>query len=114
MADQQCRPSISFPVPLALPKIARSAMMQLVVETEHCPFILDRVLGTIREHDGLPFTIRTDRGTRIQRIEVDLGAQDDEAALVLLQALRRLPNVRGARFMLPAELPEQPVLSTKL
>jgi hypothetical protein len=101
MIGQDYKPSISFPDPPELPKIDRANMAQLVVETEKCPLILSRILEVIRQAHVLPFTITARRDARVQIIEMELGALPQRPALAILQELRRLSNVRVARYMLP-------------
>jgi acetolactate synthase regulatory subunit len=103
MIEQDYRPSISFPEPPEFPKLNRAHMAQLVVETEKCPLILSRVLEVIREHEILPFTISTRRESHVQTIEMELSALPNRPATAILQDLRRLSNVRVARFLLPAD-----------
>lgn len=109
MIDHDYRLSITFPPPPELAKIDRTMMAQLVVETEKCPLILSRILETVRKHEILPFTIGTRRDSRIQIVEIGLCALPQKPALAILQDLRRLSNVRLARFLLPAEQTQQPV-----
>ncbi|ALJ14687.1 hypothetical protein ATM17_18160 [Sphingopyxis macrogoltabida] len=89
-------------------------MAQLVVETERCPLILDRVLEIIRERDVLPFTITAKRDLRVQMIEMEVSAPEQQPALALLQDIRRLANVRFARFHYPSEPPFEASTSAKL
>lgn len=103
MIERDYRPSISFVPPPDLPKVNRANMAQLVVETEPCPLILSRILEVVRQRDILPFTITARRETRVQIIEMELSALPQRPALAVLQDLRRLSNVRGARFLLPAD-----------
>lgn len=114
MIGQDYKPSISFPAPPELPKIDRANMAQLVVETEMCPLILTRVLEVIREHDALPFTISARRDARVQIIEMELTTLPQRPALAILQDLRRLSNVRLARFLLPADLEQRPAVAAKV
>lgn len=114
MIEQDYRPSISFPEPPPLAKVDRAQMAQLVVETERCPLILARVLEVIREREVLPFTIATRRDARVQIIEMELVALPQRPALAILQDLRRLSNVRFARFLLPAEQHRQPTVAAKV
>jgi len=114
MIEQDNRPSISFPAPPELPKIDRANMAQLVVETEKCPLILTRILEVIRDHDALPFTIATRRNTSVQIVEMELIAPPQRPALAILQDLRRLSNVRFARFLLPADQDQQRVVAAKV
>ena len=94
--------------------IARAEFPQLVVETEKCPLILNRILEVIRDHDALPFTIATRRNTSVQIVEMELIAPPQRPALAILQDLRRLSNVRFARFLLPADQDQQPVVAAKV
>lgn len=114
MTEQDCRPSISFPQPPELPKIDRANMAQLIVETERCPLILSRVLEVVREHGALPYTIAARRDARVQIIEMELSALPQRPALVILQDLRRLSNVRLARFLLPADHAQTPAIAAKV
>ena len=113
MIDQAYRPSISFPEPPELPKIDRADMALLVVETEKCPLIIARVLEVLREHGALPYTIASRRDSRIQIIEMELSALPQRPVLVILQDLRRLSNVRLARFLLPADQARPPAVAAK-
>jgi acetolactate synthase regulatory subunit len=103
MIEQDYRPLISFPEPPELAKVDRANMAQLVVETEKCPLILSRVLEVVRDHDAMPFTIAARRDSRIQIIEIELSTLPQRPMLAILQDLRRLSNVRLARFLLPAD-----------
>lgn len=114
MIDQAFRPSISFPEPPDLPKINRANMAQLVVETERCPLILARVLEVVRDHDAMPFTIAARRDSRVQIIEMELTTLPQRPALAILQDLRRLSNVRLARFLLPAHQEPQTPVAAKI
>lgn len=114
MIEQDYRTSISFPDAPELPKIDRANMAQLVVETEKCPLILARVLEVVREHGTLPFTITTRRDSRVQIIEMELSALPQRPALVILQDLRRLSNVRLARFLPPADQTQPPAVAAKV
>ena len=114
MIDQAYRPSISFPEPPDLPKIDRANMAQLIVETERCPLILARVLEVVREHGALPYTIASRRDSRVQIIEMELSELPQRPALIILQDLRRLSNVRLARFLLPADQESQSVVVAKV
>ena len=114
MIGQDYKPSISFPEPPELPKIDRANMAQLIVETEKCPLILARILEVVREHGALPFTIAARRDARVQIIEVELSALPQRPALVILQDLRRLSNVRLARFLLPADQAHPPAVAAKV
>lgn len=113
MADHEETSSISFPSPPAFPKVDRSTMAQLVVETEICKLVLSRVLEVIRERDVLPFTISTRRNTKVQIIEMEMVAMPQRPALAILQDIRRLSNVRFARFLLPADHEAAPAVSAK-
>lgn len=113
MFGQDYKPSISFPEPPELPKIDRGDMAQLIVETELCKLVLSRVLEVIRQRDVLPFTISTRRSAKAQIIEMELVALPQRPALAVLQDLRRLSNVRGARFLLPADHEAAPAVSAK-
>lgn len=114
MIEQDYRPSISFPEPPDFPKVDRSQMAQLIVETEKCPLILSLVLEVIRERDILPFTIATRRDSRVQIIEIELCALPDRPATAILQDLRRLSNVRIARFLLLADQGKQTTVASKI
>jgi len=114
MIDQDYRPSISFSPPPELSKVDRASMAQLVVETEKCQLILSRILEVIREHDILPFTIATRRDSRVQIVEMELTALPQRQALAILQDLRRLSNVRVARFILPADHDRQLAVTAKV
>lgn len=109
MSEQDYRPAISFPEPPELPKLDRAQMAQLVVETERCPLILSRILEVVRQHDALPFTIATRRDTRVQIVEMEVSIMPQRPALAILQDLRRLSNVRLAKFLLPADQERQSV-----
>lgn len=112
MIEQDYRPSISFPAPPELTQIDRANMAQFVVESEKCPLILGRVLEVIRARDILPFTIASRWDSHIQTIEIELTALPHRTALATLQDLRRLSNVRIARFLLPAEQTPPPSISS--
>lgn len=114
MFEHDSRPSISFPDPPELPKIDRANMAQLIVETEKCPLILSRILEVVREHDALPYTIATRRDSRIQIVEMELSVLPQRPALAILQDLRRLSNVRVARFLLPADQARAPAVAAKV
>lgn len=114
MFEHDSRSPISFPDPPELPKIDRANMAQLVIETEKCPLILSRILEVIRRHDALPYTIATRRDTRIQIVEMELSVLPQRPALAILQDLRRLSNVRVARFLVPADLARPPAVASKL
>lgn len=114
MIEQDYRPSISFPPPPEFLKVDRSTMAQLVVETELCKLVLSRVLEVIRQREVLPFTISTRRSAKAQIIEMELVALPQRPALAILQDLRRLSNVRGARFLLPADHEAAPAVSAKV
>lgn len=88
-------------------------MAQLVVETEKCPLIFARILEVVHEHDILPFTIATRQDSRMQIVEMELTALPQRLSLAILQDLRRLSNVRIARFLLPAEQAEQRSIAAK-
>lgn len=109
MIDHDCRPSIAFPSPPELAKVDRTRMARLEVETEKCPLILSRILEVVHEHHILPFTIGTRRDSRVQIVEIELCAPPQKPALAILQDLRRLSNVRLARFLLPMEQTPPPV-----
>lgn len=113
MADHEGFPPISFPLPPKFLKVDRSTMTQLVVETEHCPDILTRVLDIIRQRDVLPFTIAARRDSQAQIIEIELIALPPTPALAILRDLRRLSKVRVARFRLPADQAALPAVSAK-
>lgn len=113
MTDREEAPSISFPAPPEFLKVDRSTMGQLVVETELCQLILSRVLEVIRQRDVLPFTISTRRNKKVQIIEMELVALPQPPALAILQDLRRLSNVRVARFLLPANEGAAPAVPAK-
>lgn len=89
-------------------------MAQLVVETEKCPLILSRILEIIREHKALPFTIAMRRGPCVQIIEIEVIAPPQRPALAILQDIRRMSNVRFARFLLPADQVPQPSVAAKV
>jgi len=114
MIEQDYRPSISFSPPPELPKVDRADMALLVIETEKCPLILARILEVVREHGALPFTIAARRDSRVQIIEMELSALPQRPALVILQDLRRLSNVRLARFLLPADQAQPPAVAAKV
>jgi hypothetical protein len=85
----------------ASPKVERAATARLIVEAEQCPLVLRRVLDAIADRDITPFTIFSRRDTRFQFIEVEMIALPEASALLVLQDLRRLRNVRVARFACP-------------
>ncbi len=114
MIEQDYRPSISFPEPPEFPKLNRAHMAQLVVETEKCPLILSRILEVVKQHDALPFTIATRRDSRVQIVEMELSTIPQGPALAILQDLRRLSNVRLARFLLPADQEPQTPVAAKI
>lgn len=113
MIDHDYRPSIAFPAPPELTKVDRANIAILLVETEKCPLILSRVLEVVREHDALPFTIAARRDTRVQIIEMELRVLPQKPALAILQGLRRLSNVRVARFLPPPDHIQQAALPAK-
>lgn len=113
MIDHDDAPSICFPPPPELFKVDRSTMAQLVVEAEHCSQVLGRVLEVIRKREILLFTIATRRDTRVQVIELELTALTQRPALAVLQDLRRLSNVRVARFLYPCDQLSRPAISAK-
>lgn len=94
-------PGVSFPETPTLPKIAREGLVLLAVETELCPHVLPRVLMIVGERGATAFTIKAHRDGRVQRIDIEMAAPGDRGTSLILQDLRRLINVRQARFGFP-------------
>lgn len=88
------------PLP-CLAKIDRDALAHLLVETELCPYILARVLDVVGGHAIVPFTISARRDDRFQFVDFEIAALPEAEALIVLQDIRRLRNVRVAGFASP-------------
>jgi len=83
------------------PKIVRARIARLLVETEHCRFILPQLLGTLNDHGVAAFGIALERGMYVQTIAFDTAELADKAQLAILRGVLRLKNVRAARFAAP-------------
>jgi len=91
-------PGAGFPVASEFQKIARANLILLRVETEHCALVLPRLLTIVAKHGATAFTVHTRHDNLIKRIEIEMANPTNRAATLLLQELRRLRNVRQARF----------------
>ena len=94
---------VVFPPAPEFPKVGREALALLVLETEHCPHVVRRVVGIVITSGALPFTFRLCREDRVQNIEIEFAAMAEKRALSLLHELRRVMSVRRARMLIPAE-----------
>ena len=99
--DDFVPPAVTFPEAPTLPKIAREGLVLLAVETELCPFVLPNVLAIVGDRGVTAFTINARRDGRVQRIEIEMAAPRERGTSLMLQDLRRLRNVRQARFGFP-------------
>lgn len=104
MADDDfVPPGLSFPEVPDLPKIVRADLALLCVETELCAFVLPRVLAIVTDRGATAYTISALRDGRVQRIEIEMAAPGERGIASMLLDLRRLRNVRQARFGFPLD-----------
>jgi hypothetical protein len=89
---------VDLPVAPEFRKIVRARLILLCVETEHCALVLPQLLTIVSKHGATAFTVHIRQDDRIHRIEIEMATLTEREATLLLQALRRLRNVRQARF----------------
>lgn len=80
-------PTVCTPLP-------RERLAIIAIDTELCPFVLDRVLGIFVAREVTAFTIRIRRIAPVQKIEVEID-NIGEAARPIVYLMCRLPMVRS-------------------
>ena len=114
MYDEPYLPRISFPEPPVFPQVGRDNIALLAIETEHCPHVMQRVLGAVTDRKILAFTISAAREGRVQRVEIELARPRQELTRALLNDLLRITNVRRARLLVPSERQQTEPVAAKL
>lgn len=69
-----------------------------MLQTEHCPYVLDRILKLTSHHGVIPLTLSIAHDFAIRNIEIEIEAMPVSTEAQLLQDLRRINMIRGVRL----------------
>jgi len=75
--------------------LPRERLAIIVIEAEHCPLVLERILAFFAPRGVTAFTIRVRRVGRVQIVELEIDGATEKVRTIV-HHMRRLPMVRRA------------------